>query len=140
LTANGVYLLSTNRAAVYSIEISSTSPCALDFYDVRSAAAPYYGTNNVNAEYVTRTASMVSYASNFIGSYGTTNWWTNYGIASVNTTNAAATNVAPVLVGVVGAANTYIVYNTDALFSKGISVNARQATNVAIVINYSSGQ
>jgi hypothetical protein len=140
IPSNGVYLLSTNRAAVYSIEVSSTSPTTLYFYDVNSAAAPYYGTNVVNAAYITRTSSTVSWASNFVNAYGYTNWWTNYGIASATVTNAAATNRAPVMIGVVGAANTYVVYNTDALFSKGIAVHAPVATNAAIVINYTTGQ
>lgn len=136
LAANGVYLLSTNRASVYSIEVSSASPTTLYFYDVNSAAAPYYGTNVVNAAYITRTSSAVAWASNFVNAYGYTNWWTNNGIASATVTNAAATNRAPVMIGVVGAANTYVVYNTDALFARGISVHAPTATNAAIVINY----
>lgn len=140
LAANGVYLLSTNRAAVYSVEVSSTSPCALEFFDVNTVAAPYYGTNVVNSAYVTRTATTVSWPSNFVNAYGYTNWWTNYGIASATVTNAAATNQAPIMIGIVGAANTYVVYNTDALFSKGISVRATTATNAAIVINYTTGQ
>src|SRR6266566_563079 len=45
VTAGGTYLLSTNRASIYQIELTSANACAVNFYDSDNLAAPFFGTN-----------------------------------------------------------------------------------------------
>ena len=137
LPSNGVYLLMTNRASVYSVEVTSSGSATLNFYDCASLAAPLYGTNYTNAQWVGRSTYATNYVYSFIGNNGFTNWYTNAGVWTVNVTNAANTNVLPVMFGAVVAGGTYAVYNADALFAQGVSVGCT-GTNVSIVVNYRS--
>lgn len=136
LPANGTYLLSTNNASVYSVEITSSSVAMLQFFDMDSLAAPYYGTNSTNGAWVGRLTYPTNYVTSFIGYNGYTNYYTNVGMWTISQTNAASTNALSPLFTAVTAGNTYAVYNVDALFSRGISVLANPCTNVSIVINY----
>lgn len=140
IPSNGVYNLSTNRASVYSVEITAAANAQVDFYDSTILAAPQYGTNYTNAQWVGRISYATNYVTSFVGYNGYTNWYTNAGIWTLNQTNAANTNVLPVLFSAVVAGSTYAVYNADALFANGITVRCI-GTNVALVVNYrSAGQ
>jgi len=138
LPTNGVYLMSTNRASVYSVEITAAANAQLEFYDSSSLAAPYYGTNYVNSAYTNRSTYSTNYVYSYVGYNGYTNWYTNAGVWTLNNAVAANTNVLPVMIGAVVAGGTYAVYNTDALFANGIAVRCI-GTNVAVVVNYRSG-
>lgn len=140
LAASGVYLLSTNRASVYSVEITSQSPTMLSFYDCDFVGAPIYGTNTTNGAWVSRNTYATNYVSSFVGYNGYTNWYTNAGVWTLTTTNSATTNQLPVMFSAVTAGNTYAVYNVDALFARGITVLGNPCTNVSVVINYRSAQ
>ena len=138
-TTNGFYLISTNRASVYSVEITGAYPGVVTLYDCDSIAAPFFGTNYTNAAYTSRT----SYASNAIVNswtnlQGIVSWFTNAGLYTITTTNAANTNALPAMAAFVVAGGTYAVYNIDALFARGIS--ATITTNVSLVINYRNAQ
>jgi len=137
LPSNGVYQLTTNRASVYSVEVTSSGSALLAFYDSGSLAAPFYGTNYTNAAYTNRVTYSTNYVYSFVGYNGFTNWYTNSGVWTINVSNPANTNVLPVMFGAVVAGGTYAVYNTDALFANGITVGCT-GTNVAIVVNYRS--
>lgn len=138
VTAGGVHLLSTNRASVYSIELTSDKAVTVDFYDCESLAAPYYGTNSTSAAYTTRSSYATNYVTSMIGYNGMTNWYTNAGIWTITSTNAAATNALPVMISTSVGANQSKTLLTDALFVRGITF--RPSTNVSIIINYRSGQ
>lgn len=134
VTTGGTYLISTNRASVYQVELTSTTGTLVQFYDAESLAAPYYGTNYVSAAYPYRSTYATNYVTSYIGSNGYTNWYTNAGVWTVTLTNAAATNALRTLGAFVVSANTYAVYNTDMLAARGLVFTT--TTNVAVVVNY----
>src|SRR5215471_7531163 len=76
-------LLSTNRASVYQVEATSTGGGLIQLFDSDNTAAPYYGTNYVNAAYATRITYPTNYVTSFIGYNGFTNWYTNLGIWTI---------------------------------------------------------
>lgn len=131
---NNGFLLLTNRASVYSVELSSQYPAFVRLYDANTLAAPYYGTNYVNSAYTGVSSYPTNYVTSFVGQNGVTNWYTNTGIYTYTATVAANTNQLPAGASFVIAPNTYAIYNTDALFVKGIV--AYTDTNVTMVINY----
>lgn len=137
VAAGGTYLLSTNRASIYSVEITSSNPVQVDLYDADSLAAPYYGTNYVNAAYQYRTTYTTNYVTSFVGSTGYTNWYTNAGLWTLTLTNAANTNQLPKAFSAVVAGNSYAVYPTSTLLINGVVMRA--STNVAITILYRPG-
>src|SRR5438445_9988538 len=126
----GTFLLSTNRASVYQIELTGATSCAVNLYDCDNLAAPFYGTNYTAGAYNSRITYPTNYVTTFVGSNGFTNYYTNAGVWSLTITNAAVTNTLPIIGSFVVAGGTYAVYNTDMLFSRGISVNVN--TNVSI--------
>lgn len=130
-------LLTTNRASIYSIEITSDKSVLVDFFNNNSVAAPVYGTNYVTAAYPYRISYSTNYVTSYIGNTGYTNWYTNAGIWTLTLTNAAATNALSAGFSATVGANTYAVYPVDLLFEKGIVV--RGTTNANIVINYRPG-
>lgn len=133
-------IVTTNRASVYSVELTATANALVSFYDIDVTNAPYYGTNYVNASYVSRTSYTTNLVTSYVGYNGYTNWYTNQGIFTLTVTNAANTNaLAPLLSAVVGA-NTLTTYSVDALFTRGIVAVASSGTNINIVVNYRSGQ
>lgn len=134
-------LITTNRASVYSIEITATANAVVKFYDIDATNDPYWGTNYVNSSYVSRnTYASNAIVSSFVGYNGYTNWYTNTGVYTVQTTNAANTNALQPMFAAVVAGNTYATYSVDALFVRGIAAVATSGTNVSIVINYRSGR
>lgn len=137
-TTNGFYLLSTNRASVYSVEVTSANPAVITLYDCDSVAAPFFGTNYTNAAYTSRIAYSTNLVTSYVGTTGFTNWYTNAGLFTLTTTNAANTNALPSMAAFVVSGGTYAVYNIDALFARGIC--ATITTNASMVINYRSAQ
>lgn len=130
--APGLYLVTANRAKVYSIETTSTNAVGFRFWDndntnnVPTAAttAGWFGTNYVNGEYVSRS----TYATNLVTSYtnpvGYASWYTNVGLWSVTSTNAASTNAVSPLVSINnGGAETRVTY-VDGIFTRGVIVHA----------------
>lgn len=127
-------LLSTNRAGIYGIELTSDKAVTVKFYDTGTTNEPYFGTNYVTAAYQSRIQYKTNFASSYIGQNGFTNWYTNVGLFTLNVTNAAATNqLNPGFVAVVGA-NQAVVYPVDLLFEQGVVVQA--TTNVSISVLY----
>jgi hypothetical protein len=137
-TASTNILLTTSRASVYSVELTSPASTMIELFDCDSVAAPYNGTNSTNASYVSRTTYATNIATSYVGANGYTNWYTNSGLWTVTTTNAASTNALTPQLTFVAQANTVGSYSTDALFTRGICV--RCTTNVTLVINYKSAQ
>ena len=137
-TTNGFYLISTNRASVYSIQLTGANGGTVRLFDSDTVADPYYGTNYVNAAYTTRILYATNLVTSYVGSNGYTNWYTNAGIYSLVTTNAANTNVLPVVAAFSVAAGQQTILDTDALFVKGIT--AIITTNVTLILNYRSAQ
>lgn len=137
-TTNGFYLISTNRASVYSVELTGTYPGVVTLYDCDSVAAPFFGTNYTNAAYTTRTTYATNYVTSFVSLQGYTNWYTNAGVWTLSSTTAANTNALPAMASFVVAGGTYAVYTTDALFSRGIC--ATITTNISMIINYRTAQ
>lgn len=139
LPSNGVFLLSTNRASVYSVELTAAANAQVWLFDSDSLAAPFYGTNYTNDVYTNRITYSTNYVTSFVGYNGYTNWYTNQGVWTLSVSNRANTNQLSPLFSAVVAGATYAVYNTDALFARGVAV-AVTGTNVAIVVNYRSAQ
>lgn len=141
-TEGETFVLRSGRASVYSITLSTTalSPATVRLYDNTNAvdSDPYFGTNYVTAEYISRASYPTTIVDSYISPVGFTNWYTNTGIYTYTVTNAAATNeLTPNAVLAVGA-NSVMAYDMDSLFVKGITVMAD--TNIGIIVNYRSGQ
>lgn len=138
LAVGGVHLLSTSAANVYSIELSSDKAATVEFFDCEQLTAPAYGTNYTNAAYVSRTTYATNYVTSMVGFNGMTNFYTNAGLWTVTTTNAANTNRLPTMIaGTIGANQSKVIL-TDAMFTRGITVKV--STNVDLVLNYRPGQ
>ena len=133
-------IITTNRASAYSVEVTASANSVVSFYDIDVTNAPYYGTNYVNSAYASRITYPTNYVYSFVGYNGYTNWYTNQGIFTLTVTNAANTNALNPLFTAVVAGNSYATYSVDALFTRGIVAVASSGTNIAIVINYRSGQ
>ena len=140
-SATPAYVLTTNRAAVYNVEVTSAYGGTVNLYD-SDGNTTYFSliTNSIiPSNYWYRTSYATNYVTSYVGYNGYTNWYTNAGLWSLNVTNTAqTTNVTPPLASFVFAPNTYAVYAVDALFVRGIAATA--TTNVSIVINYRSGK
>lgn len=134
------FLLTTNRAYVYSVTLSGAYNTLLSLYDCDSVAAPYYGTNyTTTSNLVSVTQYTTNIASSYVGSNGYTNWTTNSGVFTLYSTNSAlTTNALSPLLSFPVAANTFEVFNADALFVRGIT--AIVPTNVSVVITYRTAQ
>jgi len=138
ITANGTYRLLSSGVDIKNVKVWSASPTTLYFYDVNSMSAPYYGTNTVNAEWVTRSSSLTTNVTSSIGYGGYTNYYTNVGIATTLSTNAAATNQAPKVIALSVPANVWYDADVDVSTTKGLTVFALPATNVSLTIDYKS--
>lgn len=136
------FLLLADRANVYSVEIgvsaSITAPALVKLYDNASMADPVFGTNYVTAAYTGRSSYVTNVVTSYVGFNGLTNWYTNSYLHTYDVSVDAATNALSPSVSLVVAPGTYSVYNTDALFNRGIV--AHTSTNISIVINYRSGR
>lgn len=137
VTSGGMHLLTTSRANVANVTISSDKNVTVYLYDADSLDAPYYGTNYVTGAYPTRTSYATNYVTSFVGQNGYTNWYTNAGLWTITTTNAAATNALASQAFTIGA-NTAVAYDVNLLFVNGITM--RTTTNATIVLNYNSGR
>jgi hypothetical protein len=133
-----IFLLTTNRASVYSVELTATYPAFVRFFDQDVTTAPYYGTNYVTAAYAGVSQYNTNYVTSFIGQNGITNWYTNQGVYTYSTSVSAATNALSPGASFVVAGGTYAIYNTDALFVRGIVMHS--TTNVSVVVNYRPGR
>lgn len=137
-TTGGMNWGTSNRASVYQVEISATAPVVVNFYDMDTTNAPYYGSNFVTSAYSNRFYVTTNYVTSFVGNNGYTNWYTNAGIWTYTNAVPAATNIATPLFSVTVAAGQYAVYNVDALFARGICYST--TTNANIIVNYRTGQ
>ena len=136
---NGVFLITTNRASVYSVEITGPQAGKVDLFDMDSVAPPFNGTNYTNATYWYRYSFATNLVTTNVGYNGYINYSTNAGYYTVYITNTASTNnPLPVMGSFVTAGSTYAVYPFDGLFVRGIC--AKMDTNITIVINARSGQ
>jgi len=138
VTLGGVHLLSATRVSVYSVELTSDKSVLVKFFDQNSLADPLYGTNYLTSAYTGVNSYATNYVTSFIGNNGLTNWFTNAGIFTYTATIAAATNNLPSSGSFVVGAGTYAIYNTDALFTRGVCFVS--TTNVSVVVNYRSGK
>lgn len=130
ITGGGsLYLLTTNRAKVYSIEVSTTNAYTFQFFDndntnnvPLTTATGFWGTNFVNGAYISKSYYPTNIASSYVGVNGYTNWYTNSGMYALTTTNSAGTNaVAPLaVVTTSGTAGETRVSYINALFTRGI--------------------
>lgn len=125
----GTYLISTNRLKVYSIESSTTNAMTFKLWDndnttnvPTSADTGFWGTNFVNGAYISRSSYLTNIATSYVNPLGYTNWYTNSGLWTVTTTNAATTNAMnPMLTVSHGAAETRVTY-ADLIFTRGAIV------------------
>lgn len=135
--ADTFYLLSTNRASIYQVQLEAgATPGYVWLYDNFATNNPFWGTNSVvtNGNIVTVTSYPSNYITSFVGYNGYTNWYTNAGIATVLTTNVGTTNaLSPTLALSVGV-NGQVVYNVDALHVRGITALA--SSNLLVTIRY----
>lgn len=134
-TTNGWYLLSTNRASAYQVGIvAGSQPVTVSLYDCDMITDPFLGTKYTNAAYVIRTTIASNYVTSFVGYNGYTNWYTNVGIATLTTTNAANTNNLPAIWSGGAPANSYVTIGIDALFVRGITAVVN--TNATVSVDY----
>lgn len=138
--ANATFLLFTNRASIYNVILTGPYNALVNMYDCDSVTAPYYGTNyTLNSNLVTVSSFATNIVGTFVGSNGYTNYSTNTGIYTYNTTNTLLqTNALTPLLSFPVAANTFETFNTDALFTRGLTVIV--TTNVTITVYYRSAQ
>lgn len=121
----GMFLLSTNRIRVYSIEVTTTNAYNFKFWDndnttQTSASTGFWGTNFVSGAYVSRSSYPTTYVNSYINTQNFTNWYTNYGTWTATVTNAAATNaMSPLYQISTSGAETRLNY-VDLIFTRGI--------------------
>lgn len=140
--APGLFLISTNRLKVYSIETATTNAAAFRLWDndntnnvPNASTNGWYGTNFVNASYVSRASYLTNLTTSYTNPVGYISWYTNVGMWTVTTTNAAATNaLAPLATIANGTAETRVTYQ-NVLFTRGAIVHA--TGNGTITLYYS---
>jgi hypothetical protein len=142
--ANGAttYLLSTNRLRVYSIETTTTNAVTFKIWDndntnnvPTAATTGWWGTNFVNGAYISRSTYATNLATSYVSPVGFTNWYTNAGIWSVTTTNAAGTNaVVPAVTVANGGAETRVTY-ANLILARGAVVTS--TGNGTVTLYYS---
>lgn len=136
----GAYVLSTNRASIYQIELLSPNAATVRLYDSNGNGTYFYNiTNYITAAYTNRISYTTNVTSSYVGSNGYTNWYTNAGLWSLSVSNVAATNaMSPRFVGVVPA-NLYNTYTVDILCPHGVAVYTT-ASNTTVNVSYRTGQ
>lgn len=143
LTAGAsTYLISTNRLRVYSIEVTTTNAQTFKFWDndntnnvPTAATAGWWGTNFVNGAYISRSTYPTNMATSYVSPVGFTNWYTNAGIWSVTTTNAAATNAAVAMTTVAtGGAETRVSY-VNQIFTRGVVATSTGNGTITLYYN-----
>lgn len=134
----GTYLLTSDRVAAYSFEVSATNAYTLYFYDspnansVPGTGEGVWGTNVVNAAYISRSTYATNMAVSFTNYNGYVNWNTNSGLWTVTTTNAAGTNSLPLALSIPISANETRVTYASVLFTRGIVF--RTTGNVSLTV------
>lgn len=136
------YLISTNRLRVYSIETTTTNAVTFKIWDndntnnvPTAATTGWWGTNFVNAAYTSRATYATNLATSYVSPVGFTNWYTNAGIWSVTTTNAAGTNASlPAVTVANGGAETRVTY-ANLILARGAVVTS--TGNGTVTLYYS---
>lgn len=137
--ASTAFLLIPNRAVIKQIMLTGGAGAStLLFYDQNTLAAPYYGTNWYWSAYATNFTYATNYVTTFIGYNGVTNYTTNAGVWTISVTNAAGTNLLPVVTAAVVNANQTAVYTPTPppVFAKGVVLTV--FTNVGVTIFYTT--
>lgn len=130
------FLITTNRALVHSVQVSSAATGVMQLWDADNTNAPFYGVNYTNNTYWTR----ASYATNLVATYispltGTTNVFTNSGIFTYFVTNSPGTNPLPTAFASAFTANIGNVSSgLNLVFARGIVLTT--TTNVNYSIGY----
>lgn len=135
-STGGTFPVLTNGCKVKYVMVSSPNAGLVQFFD-NSGTNTVGGTNYITSAYTNYTQIITNtVATNYVGTTGYTNYYTNSGIWTVPVANAAATNaLSPTLAfAVVG--NVMGGYPTDAVFTRG--VNVRTTTNTSVVIYYNN--
>lgn len=135
-STTNVFLLSTNRANVHTILLSSTATGVATFYDSDNTNAPFFGINYTNNTYWTTASYPTNYVTTYIsGLTGTTNVFTNQGTFTYFVTNTANTNALNAAYGAAWGANiAFSANNLNLTFARGITI--KTSTNVNYVIGY----
>lgn len=131
-----VFLLTTNRAQVHSIQLLSAASGTALFYDSDNTNAPFFGLAYTNAPYVSFSVYPTNYvSSNYSTLTLTTNWFTNVGVYTLAVTNIANTNYLNPAYGVAWTANVaQNIQGLNLVFARGITM--RTGTNVNYIIGY----
>ena|SRR3990167_1891661 len=132
LTNNANSLLITGAHISMVTLIGGSSTVTVKFYDLATAA-----TNLVTASYSTRSSYATNIVTSFTNTLGSTISRTNYGIFTLASTVAAATNQAPRLVEFIVPANTMLVNEVNLQTVKGLS--AFSSGDATVSIQYRSG-
>ena len=130
--AAGTWVLLSSRAHVSTVTVIGTNNVTVRLYDQNTLADPYYGTNVVIPEYVSRSSYPTNIVNTFIGYQGLTNSYTNTGIFSYYVTNSASTNVLQVSAALSGSATAPVTYSGDWLFSRGVVISGESGFGVTI--------
>lgn len=133
-----VVLITTNRANVTQIMLSSTATGVAQFYNSDNTNAPFFGMFYTNAPYWNLNHYPSNVVTSFIGQNGITNWYTNAYEYYYFVTNVANTNELQPLAALAFAANIPVVINVDMLCERGLTI--RTTTNVNYTIYYNSGR
>src|SRR5882757_7781416 len=72
-----VFQITTNRANVYQVMLSSTATGVAQLYDSDITNAPQFGMFYTNSSWITRGNYATNQVTSFIGQNGITNWYTN---------------------------------------------------------------
>ncbi len=129
-----VFLLTTNRVQLHTIQLLSTASGSALFYDSDNTNAPFYGLAYTNAPYVSFTVYPTNYVtSNYSTLTLTTNFLTNAGVYTLQVTNAANTNYLNPAYGIAWSANlAQQISGLNLVFARGITM--RTTTNVNIIL------
>ena len=131
-----IFSITTNRANVHAIQLSSAATGIVQFYDSNNTNAPFLGINYTNNTYWTQQ----SYTTNLVSTYispltGTTNVFTNSGVYTYYVTNSPGTNALPTKWAAAFTANVPSIQNgLNLTFANGITM--RTTTNVNYSIWY----
>jgi hypothetical protein len=130
------FLLTTNRAIVHTLQLSSTATGIAQLYDSDNTNAPFLGVNYTNDTYWTRASYPTNYVTTYVSALtGTTNVFTNQGTFTYFVTNAANTNaLSPAYASPFTANIAVNITGLNLTFARGICF--RTTTNVNYAIGY----
>lgn len=131
-----VFQITTNRATVHRIQLSSSATGIIQMYDSDNTNAPFFGMFTTNDTYWTRSSYPTNYVTTYIsGLTGTTNVMTNSGVWTYFVTNAPNTNQMNASYAAPFTANiAFLDQNLNMTFARGITI--RTTTNVNYSIWY----